>query len=908
MKRTVFLLLLLLLLSACSTQKAKWINVRYHNLTCHYNVWWNGNESLKAGRLKLYQSAVDDYTLFLPPEPLGTEANAQSVQPEMDRAIEKGVKGVQKHSIVVKGEEKVPCIKDCYLLTAYASFYKQDYASTRNSCNILLSRFPQTEAAAEASVLTARCMVREARYAEAETLLDKMVSDLGKGDFAKGVGERLYIAMIEAVMPQEKYKKAVEYIHLSLDATSSSQTKARLNYLMAQIYQHLGRKSVAAKYYAKVPSYNPPYIMEFNARLGEASCADFQHSDIKKIEKRLDAMARDAKNTEYLDRIYYAKGEMFLGVKDAKRACDNFRRSAALASPGSSQKARSSFRVGEILYDLYENYDLAYLYYDTVVQIAHRDFPGYVEAKRRHDILKELVSYTQVYQRADSLLAIAAMPEDKRMSLINAQIDTLRRREQLAKEQALLQDMAAEAKAQSNTLTGDWYFYNASTVQKGKETFRQRWGMRVLEDLWFLSDKNVASFTLPTDDMADDADSSTNTDTQASGSVAGSRTSKSNPNGDPNDPHSVAYYLKDLPTTPQALDSLDSLIPPSLLGAAYIYYDGVGNIPLALQCYHRLAEQYTSFPQTVQAFYMLYRIYDRQGNTPQADYYRDMVLLGFPDSDFANLIRDEQYHKQLLLRQKRLSELYASVYDYYQQHRYGSAIDLVDEVAADYPDHSQLPKFRYWKALSLARTGNADGAADILQGIVSSVAATDSLRPIAQAQLERLRRGGSSVSQADESEIQPSALPPRPPADEPVSAPSSQSEEELPSEARIYRYRDRQQYYVAIVVNDRTVKATELQYRLADFNSQYYSNNGYKVNSVLFTDTSQLITIHRFTDETEAMRYYRHLQSPESPLRAYSDADHTEFPISTQNYPVFYNRKNISAYMAFFTKYYIKKQ
>ena len=49
-----------MLLFGCSTEKAKWANIRYHNTTCHYNVWWNGNESLKAGKQKLFKSAIDD--------------------------------------------------------------------------------------------------------------------------------------------------------------------------------------------------------------------------------------------------------------------------------------------------------------------------------------------------------------------------------------------------------------------------------------------------------------------------------------------------------------------------------------------------------------------------------------------------------------------------------------------------------------------------------------------------------------------------------------------------------------------------------------------------------------------------------------------------------------------------------
>ena len=45
----LFAAALLVGVAACSTQKATWSNIQYHNITTHYNTWWNGNESLKKG-------------------------------------------------------------------------------------------------------------------------------------------------------------------------------------------------------------------------------------------------------------------------------------------------------------------------------------------------------------------------------------------------------------------------------------------------------------------------------------------------------------------------------------------------------------------------------------------------------------------------------------------------------------------------------------------------------------------------------------------------------------------------------------------------------------------------------------------------------------------------------------------
>jgi len=888
-----------ILLVSCSTEKAKWTNIQYHNLTCHYNVWWNGNESLKAGKLKLRQSAVDDYTQLIPPENIGNDEVARSIFPEMDRAIEKGVKGIQKHSIFVKGVEHVPYIKECYLMTAYATFYKHDYVSTANTCDILIQQFTGTHAGDEGAVLLARCMTMEKRYEEAESALDQLVQRLAKGNFSRNQRDKLYVAMVEATVPQGKYKKAVEYIHEAIDASSDCYTKARLSFLMAQIYRQLDKRSVASKYYDQVLSYRPPYVLEFNAKLGMASCADLEHTDIARLERDLDDMIKDKKNEEYRDQIYFAKGEMFLGVKQPDKACDNYRRSVTLATANKAQRAQSALRMGEVQYEVFENYDLAQLYYDTAMQCITPDYPRYDYIRRRHEMLTELASYTRVYERCDSLLAVAAMPESERISLINKKIEDLKRQEQEEKERALLEELSNDARQQQNTLTGDWYFYTPNTVQKGKETFRQRWGMRALEDLWFLSNKNVPfTFEEVTEENV--------SDTLVSDTLADSKAALATKAGDPSDPHDVAYYLKDLPSTQHALDSIDSLTSISLLNAGYIFYDGVGNIPRALQCYHRLAQDYTSFPEIVQAFYMLYRIYDRQGNTPQANYYRDMVLMGFPDSDFANLIRDNEYYKELIRRSRRIESDYEEVYAQYASHRYATVVNLVDEAEELYPEHPSLNKFRYWKGLSLAHRGDRADAIELFTTL-AALPKTDSIQPLAAAQLALLQDGAfdssEEITDADEQRVRQQQAP----APEPKSQ-VAEVEEALPPESMIYRYRENQQYFVVVVINDRTINATELQKLLSDFNSRYYSNSGYRVNAALFTDSTQILTIHRFVDAEQAMSYWRHLQQEESPLRQYADRDHQEFAITTQNYATFYNRKDPAAYIPFFNRYYLNNK
>ncbi|MBR1793354.1 MAG: hypothetical protein IJ764_06930 [Bacteroidales bacterium] len=893
----------LVLLSACSTKKAGWTNVAYHNTTTHYNVWWNGNESLKEGIALLDKSAKDDYTRILPVYKLGSKEEAMAVYPQLDRAIEKGVKGIKKHSIYIKGKEYVSYIPECYLLTAKAAFYKQDYATSANTCRVMKVQYAGSQPADEAVILLGRSLAATQQYLEAESTLDQAMSELGKNNFNKRLKEPLYLAIAEAALPQEKYKKAVQFIKMALEETSSSDTKARLNFILGQIYQQLEKRPVATKYYEQCLKHNPEYVMEFNARINLAACADLRHSDISKLEKDLDKMLKDKKNEEYHDQIYYAKGEMYMRAKKAKEAIENFCRSVAVSTSNPSQKAKSALRAGEVFYDVFENYDAAQSYYDTAMQIIPATYPHYGDIKVRHDLLTTLTTNTRLVERNDSLLRVADMPESQRKKFIQNLIDEKKRKEEEARKQDLLAQYASDAKAQQNTLTGDWYFYNATNVQKGKETFKQRWGMRPLEDYWFLSKKgtiSLGSLIAGVDDAYDDSD------TLASDSslVAAGLSSKAI-----SDPNQVAFYEKDLPSSPAARDTMRLATAEALLNAGYLYYDGIKNLDKALECYLRLANEFPDYAQIVQAFYMLYRIYDRQGNTPNANYYRDMVLMGFPDSDFANLIRDENFYKEIARRDQLLRDEYDELYTTFRRHRYKEVINQSQVICSEYPQDPMLPKFRYWEAISYSRIDNAQRAVEVFNGILASVAASDSIVPLVKQQLSLLQKE-SGISALDQ---QPSVADEEiTAADEalvkkkdPMATVSDEPEEQqLSAEAQMYRYRENLQHYVVIIVNDRKIRATDMQYKITDFNTQYYANAGYRVNPLMFTDSTQLITIHRFKNASDATDYWTHLRLDDGPLMQFNEADYVAFPISTQNYTTFYSRKNIEAYKEFFDRYY----
>ncbi len=90
-------------------------------------MFWNGRESYREGVVMLEESVQDNYNKILPVYNYGTEAEAQSMNPYMDKAIEKASINIQRHSMYFSRKEWVKKIDDSYLLIGLSYFYKQEY-------------------------------------------------------------------------------------------------------------------------------------------------------------------------------------------------------------------------------------------------------------------------------------------------------------------------------------------------------------------------------------------------------------------------------------------------------------------------------------------------------------------------------------------------------------------------------------------------------------------------------------------------------------------------------------------------------------------------------------------------------------------------------------------------------------
>ena len=118
---------------ACSTEKAGFLNRKYHGTTARYNGLFNADELLKGALRTYYSSRKEDFYSILPVNPLPNETEVKGMLPAIDTAISKCTKVIRNHSMpsaenmYYKEVEYNRWIDENWITIGKSMYYKRDY-------------------------------------------------------------------------------------------------------------------------------------------------------------------------------------------------------------------------------------------------------------------------------------------------------------------------------------------------------------------------------------------------------------------------------------------------------------------------------------------------------------------------------------------------------------------------------------------------------------------------------------------------------------------------------------------------------------------------------------------------------------------------------------------------------------
>ena len=336
MRRQVvgFLLLAVLLLTAsCSVQKNTAQSRFWQSFTAKYNTYYNGKLAFIDGSLEKERGNKDDYTGQLPLFPVANKQSRTLGSSNFDRTVEKMEKTIKQHSIKARPEWKKnrrktqkdiewlsrreynPFLWKAWLMLGQAQFQKGAFDEAAATFSYM-SRLYQTQPAINgvARAWLARC------YSQLDWMYDAedVIRNQNRDSIHYSAQPAWNQTMADYYLRTGELEQAVPYLRKVIRREHRKTQKAREWFIMGQVLTSLGRTQEAYKAYGRVAAQNPPYELEFNARIAQTEV--MAAGNYKKMISRLKRMAASDNNKDYLDQVYYAIGNIYLTQNDTTRA------------------------------------------------------------------------------------------------------------------------------------------------------------------------------------------------------------------------------------------------------------------------------------------------------------------------------------------------------------------------------------------------------------------------------------------------------------------------------------------------------------------------------------------------------------------------------------------------------------
>lgn len=878
-------IVLLFLFGSCSTRKNTFPNRAYHTTTARFNVLFNGKEAMKAGEAELENKVKDNYTTLLPIYNYPPQNELGPILPHMDRVIQKSSKCIYKHSMYIRGKEYVKYIDNAYFLMGKAYFYKQDYNQAQRTFNYIENTYKVSDIKEESKIMNARTAMRQKYYPRAFDLLEE-VDHAIYNKKSKKLKLQYNAAMAEyhLTAPDGEMESAIDFINEALNNRPKRQFKTRLYFIRGQLYELMNQTTEAHKSFMTVIKRTPPYEMEFNAHMHLATNYDGSRSAKTSILKELNKMLEEKKNEDFKDQIYYAMSEVYRIDGDTLTQKEYLAHSVSAYSNNDYQRTFSSLALADIYFEE-EQYMEAQNYYDTATMTMPKNYPGYDNIIKKSNVLRELTDNLKMIELQDSLQRIAKMSEGQRNQWVQRMIAAYTEKERREAEEEANRMMALQATAGMANInvntnhSGKWYFYNTSLIAAGQTEFYRRWGNRKLEDNWRISNKQQISF----EDMAQ-----MNNPNAVQDSVEYDEDGNPIPRRE-TDPKKPAFYTQDLPLTQAAMDSSNAIMVEAFYNCALIYMDQLNDMKRANGMLKTLIQHYPEHDLALSSIYLLYLNYLKSGDQQQSDYYKNIILTQYAETDYAKLITDPTYY--IRLEEKSLDHVrkYDVAYDYYINKNWKKTIEVSNSVLPYCTDKVLASKFAYLRAVAVGQTQGVDSLKRALTGVIMNFPNTE---------VEKLARIYLSNFAEDVNTVLANA-----------GDTLAQKAVDKQERAKLSPFVDKPDeiHYVVIILNSSAVAMQTVKEEIANFNREFFSLEQFNLNSFFLNKTDQMITISKFKNKEVAMNYYNIMVNNPVFASHLAGGHYNIFAMSSTNYTTYYNKKDKrDMYPAFFNDNYIK--
>src|SRR5690606_17856790 len=383
-----FVLLMLFIAVACSTEKAGFMNKKFHATNTKYNVLYNGTTAYDRRIMELKKKYVDDFSDIITLEPIQKDEKALIItgetekNPHFQRAEDKAVKAAQKHSINVAGKEHNPQMDEAYMLLGKARYQDLRFVPAIEAFNYIILKYPDSDLFYDALVWKEKTNLKLEYYGLAIQNLKKIFKDSEEA-MKKQTKADAYATLAQGYIHLEHLDSAKIPLQQAIDLTSDTDEKARYTYILGQLNSKTGQKPDAVKNFQDVIDYNRRIsrALVINAHAEKFANQDINAIDTTAFVRQYLSLLNDRENRAYSDIIFHQLGVMHESYGLSDRAIKDYNMSLKTNKNNEYIKVSNYNKLANIYYQK-KQFETAGMYYDSTMVYMNPMSREYVQIKR----------------------------------------------------------------------------------------------------------------------------------------------------------------------------------------------------------------------------------------------------------------------------------------------------------------------------------------------------------------------------------------------------------------------------------------------------------------------------------------------------------------------------------------------
>lgn len=613
LKRSIFYfpLIVTLFFNSCSTTKKGILNQEYHTLTTKFNVLFNGKEAFSIGEEILSDAFEENFYELLPVEPInlrGENIDETTIIPGFDRAEEKAVKAIQKHSLKINDIQYNRQIDDAYLLLGKARYFDRRFFPALEAFNFLLESPTNRNSYVEGKIWREKTNIRLRN----EELAIENLRPLARSIFPSNKFYSLANATLaESFLNLKQLDSASFYIKRAALEAPKRKNKARYLFITGQLFESLGKRDSAEWAFKEIIALKRKAPKKF---LLQAKIKKTLLDTLNTLTDRVSFLQKILKNYEnqtFEHFVNRAIGNLYLKQKEDSLALVYFDRS--IDSPYLDPYTQIENNKDLADYHFKEgNYFISGNYLDKLLPLFDETSLAFKKIKRKRENLSEVIFYEQNIKQTDSIIYLMTLSKKEQLIYFENLINSKQEKEALK-----MKEEVNEKRFQLlNRSKTSFYFYNPSQVSKGRQAYLANWGNRPNTDNWRNASSILNSIVIE---------------------------SKSN------QPISIKAIIQEKPenfvaSLPQTQKEKDSLIltnQKAYLQIGLIYKEKFNDFPLATERLKKVLSLNPPKKIRVQALYHLYRMEEKK-KTDVAENYKIDLIKNYPDTPFARILSNQK--------------------------------------------------------------------------------------------------------------------------------------------------------------------------------------------------------------------------------------------------------------------------